>query len=89
MNFMRYEFTRQLSDEELLPHLLSQNQLVLKVPGLRWQEVERQVERLGFGESFFVAETEGTRGRCCRIDPVGANPNSTGVGLQRQSSSDQ
>lgn len=67
---MHYTYTRPLTDEELLPHLRAQDQLVLRVPGLRWQEVERQVERLGFEDSFVVAETESSRGKCCRIEPV-------------------
>jgi hypothetical protein len=28
------------------------------------------VDRLGFGESFLVAETKSSRGQCCRIKPV-------------------
>ena len=69
-------YTRPLSDKELRAHLLSRDHLVLKVPNLRWQEVERQVERLGFGDTFFVAETKSSRGQCCRIDPVSGGANS-------------
>jgi hypothetical protein len=68
---MQYTYTRPLNDQELAKHLSAQDQLVLRVPGLRWQDVERQVDRLGFGESFLVAETKGSRGHCCRIEPVG------------------
>ncbi len=69
---MQYTYTRALNDDELLAHLQSQDHVLLRVPGLRWQEVERQVERLGFGEAYFVAETQGSRGACCRIEPFRA-----------------
>jgi hypothetical protein len=67
---MQYTYARTLTDEELLRHLLAQDQLIVRVPGLGLREVERQVERLGFGEAFMVAETAGPRGKCCRIAPV-------------------
>ena len=50
--------------------MLAQDRIILRVPGLRWQDVERQVDRLGFGESFLVAETKSSRGQCCRIEAV-------------------
>ena len=67
---MQYLYSTPLTDEELLKHLGAGDNLVLRVPGLRWQDVERQIERLGFGESFLVAETQSSRGRCCRVEPV-------------------
>jgi hypothetical protein len=73
---MQVTYKRSLTDQELVQHLLAQDHVVLKVPGLRWQEVERQVERLGFGESFVVAETRSSRGQSCRIAPAGAGAHS-------------
>jgi len=67
---MQHTYLKPLSDEELLSHLVAGDHLIFRVPGLRWQEVERQVERLGFGERFLVGETESSRGRCCRVKPV-------------------
>jgi hypothetical protein len=37
---------------------------------MRWQELERQVEQLGFGDLFFVSATKGKRGEYCKIDPA-------------------
>ena len=67
---MKYSYTRALSDTELSAHLRSQDQIVLRVDGLRWQDVERQVERLGFGDLFMVAMSRGKQGDCCRINPA-------------------
>jgi hypothetical protein len=67
---MQYNYTRPLNDKELAGHLIAQDQIILRVPVLRWQDVERQVDRLGFGESFLVSETKSSRGQCCRIEPV-------------------
>jgi hypothetical protein len=71
MTKMDYTYNRPLSEDELLGHLRSHDddRIVLRVPGLRWQEIERQVERLGYGDLFLVSSTKGCHGECCRIDP--------------------
>jgi hypothetical protein len=35
-----------------------------------WQTVERQVERLGFGHSYFVSRTSGRSGGLTKVTPV-------------------
>ena len=69
---MHYAYTRPLTDEELLRHLRSRDRVVIRVPGLRWQDIERHVERLGFGDLFLVSAASGKRGECCKIDPAEA-----------------
>ena len=67
---MEHTYTRPLSDEELRRHLDANDTVVFKDAPVRWQEIERQVERLGFGERFIVSSTKGKHGRACKIRPV-------------------
>jgi hypothetical protein len=48
-----------LRDEELSDHLRKGHTLLFKGLGNEWQQIERQVERLGFGETYFVSQLEG------------------------------
>ncbi len=66
---MQYTYTRSLSETELVQHLRSQDEILFRIPGIRWQDVERQVERLGFGDTFLVSAMKGTRGECCKVTP--------------------
>jgi hypothetical protein len=52
---MRYAYARALRDEELLPHLESGDTIVFTDASKHWQDIERQVERLGFGDNFAVS----------------------------------
>jgi len=35
-----------------------------------WQEIERQIERLGFDDSYFVTEVSAKRGKFTKVTPV-------------------
>ncbi len=65
-----YTYSRPLTNLELLAHLRAEDRVVIKVPGLRWQLVEREIEQLGFGDQFVVSATNGKHGECCKIEPV-------------------
>ena len=78
---MQYTYTRALSETELLQHLRSQDELLLRAPGLRWQEVERQIERLGFGDRFFVSALTSARGDFCKVTPCPSRKADGAVGL--------
>jgi len=49
-------YTRPLEDEELRKHLEKQDTIVFKGLAREWQQIERQVERLGFGELYVVSQ---------------------------------
>ena len=49
----------RLRDEELRRELVSKNTLLFVGEKVEWHEVERQVERLGFGDLYIVAEITG------------------------------
>jgi hypothetical protein len=46
-----------LTDEELREQLQSQDTILFVGECLRWQEIERQAERLGFGELYRIRHT--------------------------------
>ena len=52
---MKCIYTRLLSDEELRPHLERGDSVAFKGLGREWEEIERQVERLGYGETYAVS----------------------------------
>jgi hypothetical protein len=54
---MKCVYTRLLSDEELRPHLERGDGIAFKGLGREWEEIERQVERLGFGDTYVVSRT--------------------------------
>ncbi len=45
-----------LEDDELRTHLKNQDTLLFKGLGGEWQQIERQVERLGFGDLYVVSQ---------------------------------
>lgn len=49
-------YTRLLADAELRAHLEKRDTLIFQGLGREWQQIERQVERLGFGELFIVSQ---------------------------------
>ena len=71
---MKCVYTRPLSDEELRPHLERGDVIAFKGVGREWEEIERQVVRLGFGEAYAVSRTRraGAEGEetSIRISPV-------------------
>jgi hypothetical protein len=55
---MKCVYTRLLSDEDLRPHLERGDSVAFKGLGGEWEDVERQVERLGFGDTYAVCRTK-------------------------------
>jgi hypothetical protein len=49
----------KLRDEELRRELACRNTLLFVDQKVEWHEVERQVERLGFGELYVVTQITG------------------------------
>ncbi len=49
-------YTSRLADDELRTHLENRDNLLFKGLGREWQQIERQVERLGFGELYVVSQ---------------------------------
>ena len=57
------------------PHLRavfseSGDSLVFEELGRDWQRLERQVERLGFANEYFVSLTKGPRGELTKVTPA-------------------
>ncbi len=48
--------TSRLEDEQMRMHLEKQETLLFRGLGREWQKIERQVERLGFGETYVVSQ---------------------------------
>ena len=75
---MKCVYTRLLGDEELRPHLERRDTVVFKGTANAWQEIERQVERLGFGDAYVVSRTSkaGATGEedFTRVSPVHPKP---------------
>jgi hypothetical protein len=46
---------RRLTDAELRPQLEALDTILFVGHRLQWQEIERQVERLGFGDLYIVS----------------------------------
>ena len=52
---MKHAYPRLLSDDELRAHLERGDTIVFADPVKDWEEIERQVERLGFGGDYAVS----------------------------------
>lgn len=65
-------YSHLLSDEQLRAHLERKETVIFKGLSREWQQIERQVERLGFGESYIVTQRKGARGGTIRVAPVRA-----------------
>ena len=67
-----------LSDEELRPHLERGDTVIFKGTAKAWHEIERQVERIGFGDAYAVSRTRraGASGEedFTRVSPVHTRP---------------
>jgi len=61
---MKCVYTRLLSDEELRAHLERGDVISFKDVSGEWHQIERQVERLGFGDVYAVSRC--TRPGACR-----------------------
>lgn len=66
----KHMFTFILSDDQMRAHLRSGSTLIFKGLERDWQTVERQVERLGFGDLYLVSRTSGRRGDLTKVSPV-------------------
>jgi hypothetical protein len=64
-------YTRLLSDPEMSTHLEKRDGLLFKGLGEEWQTIERQVERLGFGDAYVVSQ-RGLREGHTKVTPVEA-----------------
>jgi hypothetical protein len=75
---MKCVYTRLLSDEELRPHLERRDVVAFNGLGREWEEIERQVERLGFGDAYAVSRSRkaGAAGEevIIRVSPVRTQP---------------
>ena len=61
-------FDSLIPDADLRAHLERGETLVFKTS--KWQEVERQIERLGFDDSHFVTQVSARRGKLTKVTPV-------------------
>jgi hypothetical protein len=52
---MKHIYTRPLGDEELRSHLERGDTITFTDVVKEWQDIERQVERLGFGDNYAVS----------------------------------
>jgi hypothetical protein len=57
-----------LSDAQMHAQLELGHRFSLMVP--QWQEVERQIERLGFGDIYVVTLVNAKRGKITRVTPL-------------------
>jgi len=55
-------YTSLVPDEVLRPHLERQDTVVFRGLVREWQQIERQVERLGFGEGYVVSQRSANGG---------------------------
>ena len=68
---MKIVVTIPLSNESLRGHLECGDSLLFADACLDWHEIERRVERLGFGESYIVCAA---KGRHTDLPTVSARP---------------
>jgi hypothetical protein len=54
---MERTHTKPLSDDRLRPELEAGDTVVFRGRNFTWEKVQRQVERLGFGDSYLVIAT--------------------------------
>lgn len=62
-------YTRLLGDQELGAHLEKGDTLLFEGLGREWQQIERQVERLGFGDRFVVSQVR-KRQNSTKVSPL-------------------
>jgi hypothetical protein len=66
----KHTFSFILSDDQMRAHLRNGSTLLFKGLERDWQTLERQVERLGFGELYLVSRTSSRRGDLTKVSPV-------------------
>jgi hypothetical protein len=64
------KYEEMISKEDLHRHLSARETLVFTGRGVKWQEVERQVEELGFGDLFYVANVAKGGVRVTKVSPI-------------------
>jgi len=57
-----------LSDDQMLAQLQRGETFFFKLS--KWQLIERQIERLGFDDSFFVTQVDSGRGKLTKVSPA-------------------
>jgi len=57
-----------LSDDEMLVQLQRGEAFVFKLA--KWQVIERQIERLGFDDFYFVTQVDSGRGKLTKVTPT-------------------
>jgi hypothetical protein len=60
-------YMQPLSDDELRPQLEAMATIMFDGQTVEWEEVDRQVERLGFGDLYIVSCTQGRSGNDAKI----------------------
>ena len=62
-----------IPDEQMKAHLERRDTLIFNDLSREWQDIERQVERLGFGDLFVVSQ-RASNGRSTRVsaEPIAA-----------------
>jgi len=68
---MKRTHSRQLTDDELRPQLEARDVIVFVGQPLATREIERQVERLGFGDLYIVSATQNPH---CRESKISLKP---------------
>lgn len=71
-------YTRLLDDQEMNRHLEKQDTLLFEGLVREWQEIELQVERLGFGDRYVVSQVGGRQGST-KVSPFDARSVVTGM----------
>ena len=61
-------FDSILSDDQMLAQLQQGETFFFKLS--KWQLIERQIERLGFDDFYFVAQVESGRGKLTKVSPA-------------------
>jgi len=62
-------FEYVLSDYEMREQL-KRGETFCFMFGAKWQEIEQQIERLGFGDDYFVTQIKARRGKLTKVGPV-------------------
>jgi hypothetical protein len=61
-------FDSLLTDEQMLAQLQRGETFVFKLA--QWQAIERQIERLGFDDFYFVTQVDSGRGTLTKVTPA-------------------
>lgn len=63
-------FNYILSDDKMRTYLKAQTRLLFEGLARDWQKVEQQVERLGFGEKYFVSQAKSAKRNHSKVTPA-------------------